>query len=71
MLLAENTNLYKFCNNKKNMAQFICSSCNYKFSSFRKPMKCPYCGKSKTVNEEASAEDLIKEADDMISEGRL
>ncbi|MEM2956100.1 MAG: rubredoxin [Candidatus Pacearchaeota archaeon] len=53
------------------MAQFICSSCNYKFSSFRKPMKCPYCGKSKTVNEEASAEDLIKEADDMISEGRL
>jgi predicted Zn-ribbon and HTH transcriptional regulator len=53
------------------MAHYVCSSCNYKFSSFRKPLNCPYCGKAKTVNEEETAADLLREVGSMIEDGRV
>ena len=52
------------------MAQLICSSCNYKFSSFRMPLNCPYCGKKGTVNREESVDDILKEVDKMVADGR-
>ena len=50
--------------------QYTCSNCKYKFSTFRQPKKCPYCSKESTVREEESAEDILKEVDNMIEEGK-
>ena len=53
------------------MTQFVCSQCNYKFSSFRKPLNCPYCGKKNTVNPEATVNDLLRDVDAMLADGKL
>ncbi len=50
---------------------FICSQCNYKFSSFRKPLNCPYCGRKGSVKEEETAADILNDVDGMIAEGRF
>ena len=34
------------------------------------PKKCPYCSRIGTVKQESSAEDILKEVDDMIAEGK-
>jgi len=52
------------------MTQFVCAQCDYKFSSFRKPLNCPYCGKKNTVNQEATVNDLLRDVDAMIADGR-
>jgi len=55
------------------MTEFICASCNYKFSSERDipPKRCPYCSKMGSVRHEASAAELLSEIDEAIEEGRL
>ena len=52
------------------MTQYVCSSCNYKFSSFREPKKCPYCSRAGTVKQEATAADILKDVDNMLEDGR-
>lgn len=39
---------------------YVCTNCN--FRSNREYLECPYCGK-KTMEEEKSAEELLKDID--------
>jgi biotin synthase-like enzyme len=49
------------------MANYICKHCKFRSSSERIPKDCPYCGRS-TLEKEKSAEELLTEIDDILSE---
>lgn len=55
------------------MTTYICSSCNYKFSSSKPlpPKKCSYCSNPGSVKAEASASDLLKEVEDLVERDRI
>jgi len=38
-----------------------CESCNYRFDSQKKPLRCPFCGKENTIREIPSAEEIMEE----------
>ena len=42
------------------MVGFICTKCNFKFAA-EKLTRCPYCDRMDGVEQEKSAEDLIRE----------
>lgn len=41
------------------MADYQCTKCNYRFSKERKPLACPYCGKTGTVDFVPDANDIL------------
>jgi len=53
------------------MTQFVCSNCNYKFTAFKEPKRCPYCSKEGTAKREATAGDILREVDSMIEQDRI
>ena len=48
------------------MTKFRCESCRFKFESAKIPRTCPYCSRQGTIAAEESAEDLIKDIDEML-----
>lgn len=55
------------------MTNYICNSCNYKFTSSKPvpPKKCPYCSSPGSVKAEATASDLLKEVEDLVEKDRI
>ena len=53
------------------MTGYVCTNCNYKFSSDKAEVlkKCPYCSKN-SVKAEASASDLLAEATKLVEKDR-
>lgn len=50
------------------MTKFRCESCRFKFESVAIPKTCPYCSRKGTIAAEESAEQLIKDIDEMLKE---
>ena len=50
------------------MAKYRCEFCKFKFEtkSANYPKKCPYCSREGTVAAEESAEELLRDVDDMV-----
>lgn len=56
------------------MVRFVCTKCKYKFTpksprrSDNPPARCPYCAREGSLVREKSAEELVKDVDEMIEE---
>lgn len=53
------------------MVRFVCQKCTFRFSpknleKKEPPARCPYCDTEGTVIVEQSAEELVKDIDDII-----
>ena len=49
------------------MPRYICTNCNYRFSSEKGASECGYCGKN-SIEIEKSANELLDDVDRMLSE---
>jgi len=52
------------------MAEYQCDSCNYRFDNQKQPLRCPFCGKTGTVNPTPSAEQVMVEVNSDADEKR-
>ena len=49
------------------MSRYICTNCNYRFSTEKRATECGYCGKN-SIEIEKSATELLEDVDRMLNE---
>ncbi len=48
------------------MSKYRCAACKFRFETFKKPKLCPYCSREGSVVEEETAEDLLRDVDNLL-----